>query len=362
MELTADALNAFSHVLPTGFFVKISENLNLSVEKTKYTMMSIIPAIFTELQKKTHSPENLQKMANAIHDSGFDNPASVTSDVSNVASQINKGQDLLRRLLPENQTDSLLGKISVAAGVNTSQGSKLLGAASAAAFTFIGTKMKDGKITPSAFSQILGPNFGSIPDMPKHMPTHEARSSTVRKYWPWVLLAVAIAIIWWSQGRTSKPLLSQRQVNSSALSLTASTKASASSDQSVVSELAQFLANPSAVAPTAFSLRELNFPNGASQLSAEAVTTTNAIASLLNQYPTVRLRLVGHTDNIGIESVNQKLSMDRAEALKQALINQGIAADRIETAGMGSVQPVADNANENGRSQNRRVDLQVIRR
>lgn len=48
--------------------------------------------------------------------------------------------------------------------------------------------------------------------------------------------------------------------------------------------------------------------------------------------------------------------------MKQALINQGIAADRIETAGMGSVQPVADNANENGRSQNRRVDLQVIRR
>lgn len=374
MELTADALNSFSNVLPTGFFNKISETLGIPVEKTKSTMLTAIPAVFTELQKKIRGPEGIQNVASAIHDSGFDNPTSMTSDTSNVTTQINKGQDLLSKILP-GQTDSLLGKITTAAGVSSSQGSKLLGAAGAAVFAFIGSKMKGGTLAPSAFANILGQSSGFIPDIStanqfasRSVPLTGAgvqtniKQSALRKYWPWLLLAVAIGIIWWSQGRNTAPVLSNPQVNSEAVPAATGSTAFAATDQSVMGELSQFLANPAAVAPRAFSLRELNFPTGSAALSSEGSATATALAALLNQHATARIRIVGHTDNVGVESANQKLSMDRAEALKQSLISQGIAPDRIETAGMGSVQPVADNASEDGRSQNRRIDIEVIRR
>lgn len=372
MELTADALNSFSNVLPTGFFNKISETLGIPVEKTKSTMLTAIPAVLTELQKRIRGPEGIQNVANAIHDSGFDNPTSMTSDTSNVTSQINKGQDLLSRILP-GQTDSLLGKITTAAGVSSSQGSKLLGAAGAAVFAFIGSKMKGGTLAPSAFANILGQGSGFIPDIsaanqfasrsvPLTGAPADIKQSALRKYWPWVLLALAIGIIWWSQGRNTAPVLSSPQVNTEAVPAATGSAAYAATDQTIMGELSQFLANPAAVAPRAFSLRELNFPTGSAQLSTEGAATATALAALLNQYSTARIRIVGHTDNVGVASANQKLSMDRAEALKQSLISQGIAPDRIETAGMGSVQPVADNASENGRSENRRIDIEVIRR
>ncbi len=366
MELTADALNSFTNVLPTGFFNKISETLGIPVEKTKATMLTAIPAVFTELQKKIRSPDGIQSVASAIHDSGFDQPAAVTSDTSNITSQINKGQDLLNRVLG-GQTDSLLGKVTTSAGVNTSQGSKLLGAASAAVFSFIGSKMKGGTLAPAAFANLLGQGTGFMPDLsaPKFSAAHSVpltgvQPSTAKKVWPWVLLAVALGIIWWSQGRNSAPVLATPQVLQPVAPALGT--ATAATDISVLGDLSQFLANPSSVAQQSFSLRELNFSSGSAQLTEQATATTTALVAIMKQYPTARIRIVGHTDNTGVESANQKLSLDRATALSQALIGQGIAADRIEVAGMGSAQPVADNASEAGRSQNRRIDLEVIRR
>lgn len=370
MELTADALNSFSNVLPSGFFNKISETLGIPVEKTKTTMKTAIPEVFTELQKKVRSPDGIQSVATAIHESGFDQTTSVSSDTSNVTSQMNKGQDLLNRVLGD-KADSLLGKVTSTAGVSASTGSKLLGAASAAVFTFIGSKMKGGTLSPSAFANILGQGTGYIPDINLASANirsgAEARPGISRKVWPWILLAAVIGIIWWSQGRRTTPFLSAPQVNSQSVPATQDTATvtaamPTASDQTIMSELSIFLSNPAAVTPRTFSFRELNFQTGSSMLSTDAISTTTALATLLEQYPTTRIRIVGHTDNMGDVSANQQLSMARAESLRAALAGQGIASDRIEAAGMGSSQPVADNTTEEGRLQNRRIDVEVIRR
>jgi outer membrane protein OmpA-like peptidoglycan-associated protein len=373
MELTADALNSFSNVLPSGFFNKISESVGIPVDKTKTAMMTAIPAVFTELQKKIRNPENIQSVANAIHDSGFDQTTSLTSDSSNITSQVNKGQDLLKRLLG-GDIDSLLGRISSHANVNTSVASKLLGAASTAVFAFIGSKMKNGSLPPAAFANILGQGTGFMPDLSHVSATASSVSAPVsappitsRKIWPWLLLAVVIGIIWWTQGRNSVPVLSSttggfQQADSKPVPAAAGTTAMAGTDQSVLSEFAQFLANPAALSPRTFSLRQLNFVDGSSALSIEGQSTATAIAALLEQYPETRIRMIGHTDKVGSEIANQQLSFERALALKAALVAQGIAADRIEVAGMGSTQPVADNATLEGRALNRRIDLEIIQR
>ena len=69
---------------------------------------------------------------------------------------------------------------------------------------------------------------------------------------------------------------------------------------------------------------------------------------------------VGHTDSIGTDAYNQKLSVRRAEAVKAYLVTKGIEKNRIYTEGKGEKQPIADNATKEGRAKNRRVEIEVV--
>ena len=69
---------------------------------------------------------------------------------------------------------------------------------------------------------------------------------------------------------------------------------------------------------------------------------------------------VGHTDSIGTDAYNQKLSVRRAEAVKAYLVSKGIEKNRVYTEGKGEKQPVADNKTREGRAQNRRVEIEVV--
>ena len=69
---------------------------------------------------------------------------------------------------------------------------------------------------------------------------------------------------------------------------------------------------------------------------------------------------VGHTDSIGTDAYNQKLSVRRAESVKAYLISKGIEKNRIYTEGKGEKQPVADNKTKEGRAKNRRVEIEVV--
>ena len=69
---------------------------------------------------------------------------------------------------------------------------------------------------------------------------------------------------------------------------------------------------------------------------------------------------VGHTDSVGTDVYNQKLSVQRSEAVKAYLVSQGIEKSRVYTEGKGEKQPVADNKTAEGRSKNRRVEIEVV--
>jgi OOP family OmpA-OmpF porin len=69
---------------------------------------------------------------------------------------------------------------------------------------------------------------------------------------------------------------------------------------------------------------------------------------------------VGHTDSVGSDAYNQKLSVRRAEAVKAYLVSKGIEKNRIYTEGKGEKQPVASNVTNEGRAKNRRVEIEVV--
>lgn len=86
----------------------------------------------------------------------------------------------------------------------------------------------------------------------------------------------------------------------------------------------------------------------------------NEAAGVLQQYPALRVSVSGHTDNVGDRKHNLELSEQRADAVKQYLVSQGIAANRVETRGAGPDEPVADNKQAAGRQKNRRIEFKLL--
>ncbi len=100
------------------------------------------------------------------------------------------------------------------------------------------------------------------------------------------------------------------------------------------------------------------FDTGKSTIKVESAAQLQSIADLMKLDPTLRLEVVGHTDNTGTASANLALSQQRAESVRAWLVNTGgVSGERLSTSGRGDTQPVADNATEDGRAKNRRVEL-----
>jgi outer membrane protein OmpA-like peptidoglycan-associated protein len=106
------------------------------------------------------------------------------------------------------------------------------------------------------------------------------------------------------------------------------------------------------------ALHNILFDTGKATIKAESAAALTPIAELLKSDPALKLEIQGHTDNVGAAAANLKLSQDRAAAVKAYLV-QNLKADgaRLTTAGFGDTKPVADNKTEEGRGQNRRVEL-----
>ncbi|HSB56028.1 MAG TPA: OmpA family protein [Gemmatimonadales bacterium] len=91
----------------------------------------------------------------------------------------------------------------------------------------------------------------------------------------------------------------------------------------------------------------------------EAAKNLRALAKSLDKYPGSDLLIVGHTDQVGAASYNQKLSQNRADAAMRYLVAQGVRQGRVATKGMGETEPIAPNETEAGRQQNRRVEVAI---
>jgi OmpA-OmpF porin, OOP family len=100
------------------------------------------------------------------------------------------------------------------------------------------------------------------------------------------------------------------------------------------------------------------FDTGKAEIKPESDTAIAQISKLLKNIVSLKLYVVGHTDNAGTIDANVKLSKDRADAVVNSLINRyGIPAERLKSYGIASLSPVASNDTEEGRARNRRVEL-----
>lgn len=105
-------------------------------------------------------------------------------------------------------------------------------------------------------------------------------------------------------------------------------------------------------------LRDLgvNFAFDSYKVSPSYAKEIKKVADFLAENPSYRVLLAGHTDSVGAEAYNQKLSEKRAAAVKEALVGFGVEANKIKTIGYGETKPVATNKTKEGRAENRRVE------
>ncbi len=109
-------------------------------------------------------------------------------------------------------------------------------------------------------------------------------------------------------------------------------------------------------------LNNIFFDTGKATLKKESKGELENLLKLMNDAPTLKLEISGHTDNTGSDAINKKLSEARAKAVVDYLVAHGISADRLTYKGYGSSQPVASNKTKEGRQQNRRTEFKVIAR
>jgi outer membrane protein OmpA-like peptidoglycan-associated protein len=108
------------------------------------------------------------------------------------------------------------------------------------------------------------------------------------------------------------------------------------------------------------TLRGINFANGKARILASSKKRLAETVAVLREFPGIRIQIEGHTDGRGARDKNLDLSRRRAEAVKWHLVDQGIAADRLETAGAGPDRPVANDRTAGGRAKNRRIEIHVL--
>jgi outer membrane protein OmpA-like peptidoglycan-associated protein len=118
---------------------------------------------------------------------------------------------------------------------------------------------------------------------------------------------------------------------------------------------------PEPAAPQKLVLEGVNFDFDKATLRQEDVSDLDKNVEALKAWGDVNIEVAGHTDSMGSDAYNMKLSQQRAEAVRNFLISRGVAADRLTAKGYGESQPVADNATEEGRFKNRRVELAPLK-
>ena len=282
----------------------------------------------------------------------------------------------LESVLGSAQVGAIADKLGIARGTVTA-------AAAAALPKIIGVLTPNGQLptsVPTAVTSMLG-GLGGLGTAGAGVAdaAHAATSTTAlaiedaagggRGWLKWlVLAAIILALGYCVLNRQPAPAPAPPAASSPAAAPTTTPAASAETPaQAAVADAKSVL---SALVPGKFSADDLvkalnlmavHFDTGSATISADSMDVLAAAANALKAAPAgSKVEIGGYTDNTGDPAANLKLSDERANAVRSKLIELGVAADSLVAKGYGDAKPVADNATEEGRAKNRRMEFTVL--
>jgi OOP family OmpA-OmpF porin len=231
----------------------------------------------------------------------------------------------------------------------------------------------DGIINTNALGDFLGDT--ASPSTTRIRETVEEETSS-KSWMPWLILALILlgGIYFWKQCSKEPVAVAEEEIvvdvpmdGSAAMEIQKTLPGGVSlsyPETSIENDLISFIEDQNRIVDkdTWFNFRKLTFEQGSSVIDAASQREVDNIAEILKAYPNVNVKIGGYTDNTGSDEVNTKLSADRAANVLAALVSRGIDASRLESEGYGPKHPIADNATEEGREQNRRIAVRVTKK
>ena len=112
--------------------------------------------------------------------------------------------------------------------------------------------------------------------------------------------------------------------------------------------------------PKTFTLDRVHFQSGKATLTKSSFKELNELLEYLQLKDNIVVEIAGHTDDVGEEEANLKLSQKRAESVRNFLISKGISAERVRAKGYGEAHPVSNNSTPEGRQMNRRTEVRIL--
>jgi outer membrane protein OmpA-like peptidoglycan-associated protein len=218
---------------------------------------------------------------------------------------------------------------------------------------------------PRGMPALLGSDFETVPPVASGVVPEKRRS-----IWPFLLagLLCLLGLLLWLNSRTAAVVEPVRTATNSAIDFVTRTLPGSINLRIPVGRmedhLLAFIQDPSKLADetTWFDFDRLLFDTNSATLQPSSREQLNNIAMILKAYPSVHVKIGGYTDSTGDAAANQTLSQQRADTVRQQLIDMGVSGDRLEAQGYGEQYPVGDNSTEEGRQKNRRISLRVTQK
>ena len=359
---------------------------------TRTALNSSVPSVLAGLTHLSSSPEGVSKLGNLVRDGAFapvaDNASTLFGGGTPTTNMMSAGQQLLGNIFGENSS-SVTDMLARNSGIRSSSASSLMGMTAPLVLGVIGKYASSQGLNASGIASLLRGQkesiFGALPagmsqliglagprvvppstnnyrdtstavrDVPKQ--TYSAAptvpSAAGSKKWLWIALIALAALLLWMFARGRGPNGSLTR-----LSLPNGTSISVP-EGSLNYNLASYLGSQAQDVPRTFVFDHLNFQTASTELTPDSVQSVGDLTAILKAYPNAHVTLTGHTDNTGDVDANQRLSVDRANAVKAMLVSGGVPSDRISTAGYGQSRPIAGNDTDEGRTRNRRIELTV---
>jgi outer membrane protein OmpA-like peptidoglycan-associated protein len=393
--MATNLLDMLKGALGSDVVSQAAKYLGESEGATQSAVGALLPALLGGMAKKAASPAGAADLLRSLTSADVDtsllgNLAGVFAGGDRTNSLMKLGGSVLSGLFGD-KTGALTNAISSITGMKSSSVASLLSLVAPAVFALakryvsqnnldagglakllLGQKdalasALDSRVTsalgwgsPASFASALAPSSAAAP-----MSAEASGRSGMRRILPWIVAAiVALALLSMLRNcgkPVEKPVAPVPSAAVKEILLPDGTKISVR-ESGFLDQLVVYLNRGDAAAGTAFVADAINFETGSATLTADSADQIGHVAAVLAAFPNVAISVEGHTDNTGDAAANKTLSEQRATAVRQALVDKGVGADRVAAAGFGPEKPVASNDTEEGKAQNRRVEIIVTKR
>ncbi len=401
---------------------KLSGLLGEDSSKTQTAVKYTLPAIIGSLINKTSTDQGTSEVLKLIKDGGYDGSMFNNLDTSLMDKNkffgiINGATGTLSSLFGGNLKE-VTSMISKDNGISSNSSSSLLGFLSAIIMSLIGKQVignglnangLSGLLTgqksflagliPSGIAGLLGLlGLNKVTNTLKDYKDNNAEpeSSGFKKLLPWLLILLGVILlffIWKSCGKETPPVTkkvdtvkteTKKRIEQTYIpapktgdalmdSLMGTRKFIAKTlpdgteiviaENGAEAQLLKFIEDKNISAEESWiSFDRILFETDKATLRPSSEYQGKNVVAILKAYPDVHLKIGGYTDNTGNPAANLKLSQARADAVMNALINKGIAPERLKAEGYGEQYPVATNDTPEGRERNRRVDVRISKK